>query len=130
MKIGAPKEIFAGEKRVALTPESAKRLQKLGYECLVEAGAGEAASLTDEAYRDAGVTVVGSAAELWDQADIIVKVRGPSDEEVEAAPEGKLLSELAVPAPEVTGVAISGATMFVTEASTGSVYKLPVPTGY
>jgi aspartate beta-hydroxylase len=46
------------------------------------------------------------------------------------SPEGKLLSELAVPAPEVTGVAISGGTMFVTEASTGSVYKLPVPTGY
>ena len=46
------------------------------------------------------------------------------------SPEGKLLSELAVPAPEVTGAAISGGTMFVTEASTGSVYKLPVPTGY
>ncbi|SDX07859.1 NAD(P) transhydrogenase subunit alpha [Albimonas donghaensis] len=98
MKIGAPKEIFAGEKRVALTPESAKRLQKLGYECLVEAGAGEAASLTDEAYRDAGVTVVGSAAELWDQADIIVKVRGPEESEVEAAPEGKLLISFIWPA--------------------------------
>ena len=98
MKIGAPKEIFEGEKRVALTPDSAKRLQKLGYECLVEAGAGEAASLTDDAYREAGVTVVGSAAELWDQADIIVKVRGPSEEEADNAPEGKLLISFIWPA--------------------------------
>ena len=50
MKIGAPKETFPGEARVALTPESAGRLQKLGYECLVESGAGSAAAITDAAY--------------------------------------------------------------------------------
>ena len=63
MKIGAPKETMNSEARVALTPESAQRLQKLGYECVVEAGAGLAASLPDAAYEAAGVTVVGSAAE-------------------------------------------------------------------
>ena len=78
MKIGAPKETMNSEARVALTPESAQRLQKLGYECVVEAGAGLAASLPDAAYEAAGVTVVGSAAELWSHADIIVKVREPS----------------------------------------------------
>jgi NAD(P) transhydrogenase subunit alpha len=91
MKIGAPREVFEGEKRVALTPDSAKRLQKLGYDCLIESGAGSAADFGDDAYEAAGVTVVGSAKELWEQADIVVKVRGPSEEEVEAAPEGKML---------------------------------------
>ncbi len=91
MKIGAPKETAAGEARVALTPDSASRLHKLGYQCIVESGAGTAASITDEAYRAAGVEVVGSAAELWNQADVIVKVREPSDQEIDAAPEGRIL---------------------------------------
>src|SRR6056297_3212398 len=91
MKIGAPKETAPGEARVALTPESAGRLQKLGYDCLVEAGAGAAASITDAAYADAGVQVVESVAELWSQADVIIKVREPSVEEIEAAPDGKTL---------------------------------------
>tara|TARA_B100002003_G_scaffold220872_1_gene223463 strand:+ start:846 stop:2432 length:1587 start_codon:yes stop_codon:yes gene_type:complete len=98
MRIGAPAEIFEGEKRVALTPESAKRLQKLGYDCLVQSGAGEAASFTDEAYAEAGVTVVETAADLWEQADVIVKVRAPSDAEIAAAPEGKTLISFIWPA--------------------------------
>ena len=65
MKIGAPKEIARGEARVALTPESAKQLQKLGHECLIETGAGLAAGFNDDTYRDAGVTVVDSADALW-----------------------------------------------------------------
>jgi NAD(P) transhydrogenase subunit alpha len=91
MKVGAPKETAPGEARVALTPESAGRLQKLGYECLVESGAGAAASITDEAYAAAGVKVVPSAAELWTQSDIIIKVREPSEAEIDAAPDGKTL---------------------------------------
>ncbi|MEL6264268.1 MAG: Re/Si-specific NAD(P)(+) transhydrogenase subunit alpha [Pseudomonadota bacterium] len=91
MKIGAPRETEPGEARVALTPESAGRLQKLGYECLVESGAGQAAAFSDDAYRKAGVTVVDSAAELWAQADVISKVRAPTADEIAAAPEGKIL---------------------------------------
>lgn len=98
MKIGAPKETAQGEARVALTPESAERLQKLGYECLVESGAGAAASITDAAYEAAGVRVVSAATELWREADVIVKVREPSTEEVEAAPEGKTLISFIWPA--------------------------------
>lgn len=98
MKIGAPTETAAGEARVALTPESAERLQKLGYECLVESGAGAAASITDAAYEAAGVKVVGTASELWGEADVIVKVREPSLEEVDAAPEGKTLISFIWPA--------------------------------
>src|SRR6056297_1420369 len=91
MKIGAPKETAPGEARVALTPESAGRLQKLGYECIVESGAGTAASITDEAFEAAGVEVVASAADLWKNADVIVKVREPSADEIDAAPDGKIL---------------------------------------
>ena len=98
MKIGAPKETFPGEARVALTPESAGRLQKLGYDCLVESGAGAAASISDEAYTAAGVTVVASAADLWSQADVIAKVREPSMDEIAAAPEGKTLISFVWPA--------------------------------
>ena len=88
MKIGAPKEILDGEKRVALTPQSAQALKKLGYDCIVEAGAGEAARFSDDAYREAGVEVVPTAAELWAEADIVIKVRAPKPEEIEARPHG------------------------------------------
>ena len=98
MKIGAPKETFDGEARVALTPDSAGRLQKLGYEVLVETGAGAAASISDKAYADAGVTVVGTARELWEQSDVVAKVREPSPEEVAACPDGKTLVSFVWPA--------------------------------
>lgn len=98
MKIGSPKEISDGEARVAMTPDSAGRLQKLGYECLVESGAGAAASISDDAYRGAGVTVVKSASDLWSKSDIIAKVREPSLKEVKAAPEGKILISFVWPA--------------------------------
>jgi NAD(P) transhydrogenase subunit alpha len=98
MKVGAPREIAPGEARVALTPESAGRLKKLGYDCVVEAGAGLAASIPDEAYVAAGVEVVDSAAALWAQADVIAKVREPTTEEIEAAPEGKTLIGFVWPA--------------------------------
>jgi H+-translocating NAD(P) transhydrogenase subunit alpha len=77
MKIGVPKEIHAGEQRVALTPETAGRLQKLGFEVSVESGAGSAAQFSDEAYRAAGVDVVADTKKLWLDADIVLKVRQP-----------------------------------------------------
>jgi len=61
VKIGAPKEIFEGENRVAMTPESALQLQKLGHACLIESGAGARAGFSDAAYAAAGVTVVPDA---------------------------------------------------------------------
>ena len=55
MKIGAPRELFEGECRVALTPDSAAQLQKLGYDCVIESGAGVGARYSDDAYREAGI---------------------------------------------------------------------------
>ena len=82
MIIGSPKEIFKGENRVALTPESAKQLQKLGYKCLLETGAGINANFSDKDYKNAGVKIVKNANELWKQWDIILKVRGPEKSEL------------------------------------------------
>ncbi len=77
MKIGIPKEIHAGEKRVATTPEAAAQLIKLGFSVSLESGAGDAADLSDQAYQDAGVTIVADTATLWQQSDIVLKVRAP-----------------------------------------------------
>ena len=97
MKIGTPREIFPGERRVALTPDSAGRLQKLGYEVLVEAGAGAGASISDAAYETAGIKVVPDAASLWAEADIVAKVRQPEVSEVAMAREGQLLISFLYP---------------------------------
>ncbi len=98
MIIGAPKETFAGEARVALTPQSAGMLKKLGYDCIVESGAGAAARFSDDAYREAGVEVVGSAADLWGKADIIAKVRAPEPDEIGMARDGQILISFVWPA--------------------------------
>ncbi|THA60180.1 Re/Si-specific NAD(P)(+) transhydrogenase subunit alpha, partial [Ensifer adhaerens] len=91
MRLGAPTENDIHERRVALTPDSAGQLRKLGYECLVQSGAGEAAGYNDDAYRDAGVTVVDDAAALFATADIIVKVRPPEPSELERLLSGQTL---------------------------------------
>jgi NAD(P) transhydrogenase subunit alpha len=96
--IGAPKETAPGEKRVALTPQSATALGKLGYSCIVESGAGLAARFTDEAYAEAGVEVVPDAAALWAKADIVIKVRGPEHGELDMARSGQTLISFIWPA--------------------------------
>ncbi|MEL6596460.1 MAG: NAD(P)(+) transhydrogenase (Re/Si-specific) subunit alpha, partial [Pseudomonadota bacterium] len=91
MKIGTPTEVFEGEARVAMTPDSARQLQKLGHECFVEAGAGAKAGFSDAAYKDAGVEVIKGAAALWKSVDVIAKVRPPNDTEVKRLTKGKTL---------------------------------------
>ncbi|MCK0746389.1 Re/Si-specific NAD(P)(+) transhydrogenase subunit alpha [Chromohalobacter nigrandesensis] len=91
MRIGAPRERAQGEARVALTPESAQHIQKLGHECVVESGAGRGAGFDDDAYRDAGVEVVDGGAALWSATDVVIKVREPSEEEVGYLREGQTL---------------------------------------
>jgi len=75
MIIGTPVEVFKGENRVAMTPQSAQALQKLGHDCVIQTGAGKGARFSDADYRAAGVKVVKTAAALWKAADIVVKVR-------------------------------------------------------
>ncbi len=81
MRIGVPKEVHAGEKRVATVPEVAEKLIKLGFAVTVENGAGEGANFSDEAYQAVGCQIADRAG-VWSQADVILKVRAP-----EAHPE-------------------------------------------
>ncbi|MDC0062382.1 Re/Si-specific NAD(P)(+) transhydrogenase subunit alpha [Candidatus Puniceispirillum sp.] len=98
MIVGAPKEIAADEKRVAMTPDSALQLQKLGYECIIQSGAGANAGFPDAAYRAASVKVAKTATELWKSSDIITKVRPPEAKEVNHLTRGKLLISFFYPA--------------------------------
>lgn len=82
VRIGTPTEVEAGENRVAMTPDSARQLQKLGHDCLIQAGAGTKAGFSDADYAAAGVEVVADADTLWAKSDIIAKVRIPTDEEL------------------------------------------------
>nr|WP_216364858.1 MULTISPECIES: Re/Si-specific NAD(P)(+) transhydrogenase subunit alpha [unclassified Roseobacter] len=91
VKIGAPKEVEAGESRVAMTPESAAQLQKLGYECAIEAGAGASAGFSDAAYEAAGVEIIKTPAGLYKAVDVVAKVRPPTDTEVKRLKHGQLL---------------------------------------
>ncbi|HYE35859.1 Re/Si-specific NAD(P)(+) transhydrogenase subunit alpha [Methylocaldum sp.] len=77
MRIGVPKEIHAGEKRVATVPEVAEKLIKLGFSVTVETGAGESANFSDDTYREVGCEIAEDAKSLWADSDIVLKVRGP-----------------------------------------------------
>ena len=109
MKIGTPKEIFEGENRVAMTPDSARALQKLGYDCLIETGAGAGAGFSDAAYEAAGVSIVKTAAALWKEADIIAKVRQPTDTELKRMSADKTLISFFNPAGNEEGMALAKA---------------------
>jgi proton-translocating NAD(P)+ transhydrogenase subunit alpha len=93
MKIGIPKEVYAGEKRVATTPEAAEKLQKLGFSVAMEAGAGLLAKFADDAYREAGVEIIENTKDLWSSSDIILKVRAPVPHPDLGCDEVELLTE-------------------------------------
>ena len=97
MRIAVPREVHAGERRVAATPEVVRQILKLGFEVSVEAGAGAHASFSDEAYAEAGASVVSDTRALWNDADIVLKVRAPEQhselgcDEVELLKSGQTL---------------------------------------
>ncbi|WP_353394998.1 Re/Si-specific NAD(P)(+) transhydrogenase subunit alpha, partial [Ruegeria sp. HU-ET01832] len=106
-KLGTPKEILDGENRVAMTPESALQLQKLGYDCAIEKGAGLAAGFSDAAYEAAGVEVIKTAAALWKDCDIVAKVRQPSETELKRLTKGKTLISFFNPAGNEDGMELA-----------------------
>ncbi|MFN7197094.1 MAG: Re/Si-specific NAD(P)(+) transhydrogenase subunit alpha [Hylemonella sp.] len=97
-RIGVPRETFPGEKRVATVPEVVEKLIKLGFKVAVQAGAGEAANFSDDAYRAAGAEIIEGAAALWAASDIVFKVRPPSADEVALLREGGMLIGFVWPA--------------------------------
>ncbi len=98
MKVGIPRETVDGEKRVALTPETAGRIQKLGYDLQIESGAGVEANFSDEAYRAAGVEVLPDADAVWSGSDIVMKVQQPTMAEAGKLEAGRTLISFLWPA--------------------------------
>lgn len=93
MRVAVPREITAGERRVALVPETVRRLSESGFEVFVEAGAGVGAGFLDEAYEAAGATVVADPAELWAGADVVLKVQRPREHPGLGRHESELAAE-------------------------------------
>ena len=116
MKIGIPKERRPDERRVAASPDTAKRLAAMGHETLVEKGAGAGAAFTDEAYAGAGASVVDGATAL--AAEIVLKVQAPLPDEIGKMKKGAVLIGLLQPLQnkdQVEAYAKAGLTSFAME---------------
>lgn len=117
MQIGVPRESAAGETRVALTPETAKKLKSQGHVLRVESGAGVAASITDEAYTAAGAEITDRAGALG--AELVLKVKSPNAEELALMKPGAALVGMLNPfdKPGLQALATAGLTSFALEAA-------------
>ena len=91
MRIGVPRELAPGESRVALAPHAVHELARAGHRVVVEAGAGEASSIADEEYREAGARVLKGAGSVYGDSELVVKVQGPLEEEYAYLREGLIL---------------------------------------
>ena len=98
MKLSVPKESLPTEKRVAISPGNVAALMKLGYQVAVQSGAGEQANFTDELYEEAGAILIDDSSPLWGEADLLLKINPPTDEEVTLFKEGATLISFAYPA--------------------------------
>ncbi len=90
VKVGVPREVTEGERRVGLVPETVGRLVKDGFEVIVESGAGRDYNL-DAAYEEAGASIAGGPDEVYGEADIVVKVQSPTEDEIGLLREGQVL---------------------------------------
>ena len=98
LRIGVPKETFAGEKRVATVPDVVEKPIKLGFSVTVESGAGNAANFDDDTYVAVGAAIAQDASALYAAVDVVFKVRAPSLEEVAQMKEGTILISFIWPA--------------------------------
>lgn len=98
MKVGVPSEVSPGELRVAATPKTVKRLQKQGFEVYIQHNAGAKANYSDQEFEEAGAKIVPSAADIYGNMDIVLKVKEPTTEEVGLMKEGLVLLSYLWPA--------------------------------
>ena len=104
MLIGVPKEVKDNEYRVGMVPAGVKALADAGHKVIIEANAGVGSSIPDNEYKQAGAKIVGSASDVWDKADMVVKVKEPIAKEVKFFREGLVLFTYLhlAPIPELT----------------------------
>ena len=129
MKVGVPTEIKADEYRVALTPTGVRELVDSGHEVVIQHGAGEGSAIEDSRYVEQGATIVPDADAVFDEAQMIVKVKEPQAEEVERLrPHHTLFTYLHLaPDPELTkGLVASGATCIAYETVEDAQGRLPL----
>jgi len=129
MRIGVPKEIKVLEHRVGLTPGSARELHAHGHELIVESCAGQGIGMDDDAYRNAGASIVATAAEVFGQAEMIVKVKEPQAAERKMLRSGQILFtylHLAPDAEQARDLVASGAVCIAYETVTSSLGGLPL----
>lgn len=98
MKVGIPVEVSQAELRVGATPKTVKRLQKQGFDVFIQKGAGIKANYADNEYKDAGANLVETAKELYEKADIVLKVLAPSVDEIDLMREGTVTMSYLWPA--------------------------------
>ena len=91
MKIGVPKEIKPQESRIGLTPESVKQLTSLGHEVLIQSNGGFEAGFEDEQYKSVGAKIINKAEDIFDDSEIIVKVKEPLSNEVKMIRENQII---------------------------------------
>ena len=118
VKVAVTRERSAGETRVAITPDSAKKLIALGVTVVVETGAGAAAACTDADYRAAGAAVVNTLAEAIGDADVLLKVRAPEAEEIAILKPGAIVAAMLNPhggREALRALADKGVTAFAME---------------
>ncbi|MFT3916508.1 MAG: alanine dehydrogenase [Anaeromyxobacteraceae bacterium] len=129
MVIGVPKEIKVREYRVGLVPASVRELTHQGHQVLVETGAGAGIGMSDPAYEAAGARIVPSAAEVFEKAELVVKVKEPQAEERKRLRPGQVLFtylHLAPDAPQTKDLVASGATCIAYETVTSPSGGLPL----
>jgi NAD(P) transhydrogenase subunit alpha len=118
VKVGTPKEIEQGERRVAMVPDTVKMLVAAGLEVSVEAGAGAAANLTDDLYEKAGATIATRGGTILHEADAVLKVQAPRESEISVLKKGAVLISFLQPATQadtVRSLASHGITAFSLE---------------
>src|SRR5688572_15152761 len=129
MRVGVPKEIKNHEYRVGLTPPSVAELVAAGHKVLIETGAGMGIDFEDQDYVDAGGVILPNAASVFDQAEMIVKVKEPQAGEVAMLRPHHLLFtylHLAADKPQADGLMKSGATCIAYETVTSDKGVLPL----
>jgi alanine dehydrogenase len=129
MRIGSPKEIKVHEYRVGLVPASVAELTRAGHEVLIETGAGAGIGVDDGGYIEAGATIAGDAAEVFEKAELVVKVKEPQAGEIAMLRRGQTLFTYLhlAPDPEQTkALMASGATAIAYETVTDDQGGLPL----